>query len=406
MTRVGPKYLAPLHNSDSKVLLVADAPQAAHVNYQTLVAVGGLREQTDFTLEGARAITDPLNQMGVKASVLLERIALLSPAARAKLTRQAEANLEEQTGKRIKLDDTHPSAPLLIWADRSNYAFTSDGYAIMGLRSNRNHVAVARIVPPGIGWASVKAGKATPPKADAKKEFKEEFGLESDNHRPLGNIFAVNTIEGYTYESADKSKWLPGVIPAFSYAGYTKLDRPLQDIVREARLNNENFGIVAIHHSQFAPLLKGRSINAVYFSSDADASREVQRAALPHWSTERYMDDPTSPPPYHISEIREAALKADAPKIAAKSPEGETAKYASAERGDQLVINLGDFFAVGRNFGPEMVYAASKAGLAVDPQTAKLAKEQAQIVPVGKSKTAKAAFGARRDQVAGSQLTA
>ena len=376
MIKVGAKYQAPLHDSDLKVQTTADAPQAAYVNYQTLVALGEAPVQTDFSVDGARAIVKQI--YGRPTARLLHKVAALTPHLRTTLTRAAEKNLAAQTGAPVQLDDGHPSAPLFVWSNRSIAPVTSDGYVVMALRSNRTHVAIGMIVPPGYGWASVgPGGKPRSPQEDAAREFLEEFGLRAARLEDLGINRKSSTLEAFSYASEDGKQTVPGVIPVVPYAAYTRLDKPLKDVLKDIRMNDENFGALAISVRDMEKLARGMPAVVQYHGSAASASVDLLDQA-----SRRHAAGVGKHAPLQIGDLRSLAERPDAPKIRAKDKDGQPLRYGIEGRKVGLAIRSEDFVSDGRNFLAEIILAASKTGLALSPASQAYAREHANIEPL------------------------
>jgi hypothetical protein len=328
------------------VIAVGSFTGAAAVNYRTLAALGEVPVQADFSRDGTAALVECVR--GRLTRTLLARLAGLDPARRAALARQAEADMLSLTGQALKLDKAHPSAPLLISADRSVMAFTLDGYGLFGLRSNRTQTAVGHVIPTGSGWASAdESGQPRTPRQDAAKELSEEFGLEGDIH-DLGYNFHDNTLGPRVLATDSPEQFLPGVVPAFSYCSYCRLDFPLADVLPRIRLNDENLGVVAIPFASFDALAQGETIRTPVFYSEAEAARMILAAAGMGKTTP-------------IAAIRAAALSPGAPRLA-------EARYAvDCTRGYMLELDAASLTAVGRDYVNEGALVMEKLGEPLTP---------------------------------------
>ena len=335
----------PLHNGDGRVIAVGSFTGAAATNWLVLAALGEVPAQVDFTREGTAALVECVR--GRLTRDVLARLAGLDPVRRAALARQAEADMLDLTGQALALDPVHASSPLLISSDRSVMAFTRDGYGLFGLRGNRTQTAVGHLIPTGSGWASVDAaGRPRTPEQDAAKELSEEFGLAGDI-RTLGTNFHDNTL-GPRVVAAAEGRFLAGVVPAFSYCSYCRLEGTLTGLLPHIRLNDENFGVVAIPFSTFDALARGETVRAPVFYSQAGAARTIIAQAR---------SGPVTP----VAAIREAALAPDAPKLA------EARYEVDIVEGELLEFEASSMTAVGRDYLNEAALVMDRLGEALTP---------------------------------------
>jgi hypothetical protein len=363
MTKLAKTNAAPAHDASHREFATLPYGVTARIAYNTLATLLGLPRKTVYTTEDMAGIRAKVN--GTPTPRMLEALRHPRLAGMARrLNRQAEVEIRHQTGKRLDLSrQRFPILPLL--GDSAFYAVTADGYFLFGNRGNARG-QVCRVVPPGIGFASSIKGKwGERPHRDALREAKEEMGLAPKGITDLG-VSSENYLAVWPIATRKKGMVLPGVVGGWSYAGFHRYDKTLAELLPTMKLNDENFGVIAIKDDDLMGLPNGK-VRALYFSSTAPAAHAILTSTL---------QASAQPTPLSLTDFRERAMPANgAPKIT-----GQTG-HRLVDTPVPMTVESKDFDGLGTHYGAQALLIAEKLGKTLSPEAKKLVRERAQFSP-------------------------
>ena len=375
MVKVVSGNMAPMHNSSEAVQrysrgkkkklqpLVIPFTAGIYANARFLESIGEIPIAPSTDEAGFLKAKPEI--VGRPTSRLLERLGVRTPEVRAAHTRQMETLLGEQLGHAVRLDDKHPTAPLLIWSDRQMHVTTQDGNVLWGWRGPNTGVAVAHGVPAGSGFASVDAdNKPVGPRMDAKREMQEETGLIGAKVRDLGIDRKSNTLGVFAVRSEDKTQIFTGVLPAFSYAATAEMG-PSRPVLQQVRLNHENSGVLLTSVRDLERLAAGeRVVLDAYPSTAPEAVAQIARAK-----------DIAAGKAISAEAMQQAATDGSI-KIAAGSYPVDVKAPVRVE------MEAKHFRAVGRDFLAEALQAIESSGRKISPQAQDYVRDNSRLEPV------------------------